>query len=182
MSTRNQKERLADFFRSERQRLVGYVRRWIDDTAEQDGEDIVQDVALGIFNRADVTIPIEYLSAYVYRAVRNRIFDYLRRRKIPFVSLDGNDVDDSESLSDLIFDLRDDAEKELENKYLAARIYQAVNSLNDQQKAIVIETEFEGRTFRELAHEWDIPVGTLLARKSRALKNIRKALEKGESQ
>ena len=137
----NQKERLADFFRSERQRLVGYVRRWIDDTAEQDGEDIVQDVALGIFNRADVTIPIEYLSAYVYRAVRNRIIDYLRRRKISFVSLDGDDDDDATSLSEIIFDWRFDAEEELEKKDLAARIYAAVNALNDEQKAIVIETE-----------------------------------------
>ena len=135
----------------------------------------------GIFNRADVTIPIEYLSAYVYRAVRNRIIDYLRRRKISVVSLDGNDDDDSNSLSDLIFDWQYNAEEELEKKDIAARIYQAVNALNDQLKAIVIETEFEGRTFRELAHEWDIPVGTLLARKSRALKNIRKTLEKGES-
>ena len=48
------------------------------------------------------------------------------------------------------------------------------------QKAIVIETEFEGRSFRELADEWNIPIGTLLARKSRALQKIRKELEKGE--
>lgn len=181
MSKRYQRERIADFFRSEHQRLVSYVRRWIDDTAEQDGEDIVQDVALGIFNRADVTIPIEYLSAYVYRALRNRIIDFLRKRKIPFVSLDGEDVDDTKSsLTDLISAAHDDAAKELEKKHLLAQIYKAINSLNEQQKAIVIETEFEGRTFQELAHEWDIPIGTLLARKSRAMKNIRKALKKGK--
>jgi RNA polymerase sigma factor (sigma-70 family) len=179
MSKGYQRERIADFFRSEHQRLVNYVRRWIDDTADQDGEDIVQDVALNIFNRADVTIPIEYLSAYVYRALRNRIIDFLRRRKIPVISLDGEDVDDTKSsLSDLIFDLRCDAERELEIKQLYERIYQAINSLGDQQKAIVIETEFEERTFQELAYEWNVPVGTLLARKSRALKKIRKALEK----
>ncbi len=181
MSRQDQKERIADFFRSEHQRLVGYVRRWIDDTAERDGEDIVQDVALNIFDRADVTIPIEYLSAYVYRAIGNRIIDFLRKRKIPIISLDGDDVDDpTSSLSDIILVWRYDAEKEFEKKDLYARIYEAMNSLNDQQKAIVVETEFEGRTFRELSHEWGIPIGTLLARKSRALKKIRNALEKGE--
>jgi RNA polymerase sigma factor (sigma-70 family) len=174
-----QKERIADFFRIEHQRLVSYVRRWIDDTAERDGEDIVQDVALNIFDRADLTIPIEYLSAYVYRAVRNRTIDFLRKRKRPVISLDrDNDENIEYSLSDLIFDRRYEAEKELEKKHLRARIYKAINSLSDQQKAIVIETEFEERTFRELAHEWNIPIGTLLARKSRALKKIRKILEK----
>ena len=179
MSRQDQKERIADFFRSEHRRLVGYVRRWIDDTAERDGEDIVQDVALNIFDRADVTIPIEYLSAYVYRAIGNRIIDFLRKRKIPIISLDGDDVDDpTSSLSDIILVWRYDAEKKFEKKDLYARIYEAMNSLNDQQKAIVVETEFEGRTFRELSREWGIPIGTLLARKSRALKKIRKALEK----
>jgi RNA polymerase sigma factor (sigma-70 family) len=181
MIEQHQQKRIADFFSRERRRLVGYVQRWIEDTAEQDGEDIVQDVALNIFNRADVTIPIEYLSAYVYRALRNRIIDYLRKRKVGAVSLDDDDIDDPKSfLSHVISDLRSDARQELERKQLHDKIYAAINSLNDEYKAIVIETEFEGRTFRELAHEWDIPIGTLLARKSRALKKIRKALEKGE--
>jgi len=179
MSKQYQKERIADFFRIEHQRLVNYVRRWIDDTAERDGEDIVQDVALNIFDRADLTIPIEYLSAYVYRALRNRTIDFLRRRKRPVISLDmDNNENPQSSLSDLIFDRRYEAEKALEKKQLQARIYKAINSLNEQQKAIVIETEFEERTFQELAHEWNTPIGTLLARKSRALKKIRKALEK----
>ena len=181
MSDQHQQKRIADFFSRERQRLIGYVRRWLDDAAERDGEDIIQDVALNIFNRADVTVPIEDLSAYVYRAVRNRIIDYLRKRKIAAVSLDDDNIDGPKSsLLHVISDLRSDVREELERKQLQDKIYAAINSLNEEQKAIVIETEFEGRTFRELAIEWDTAIGTLLARKSRALKKIRKALEKGE--
>jgi DNA-directed RNA polymerase specialized sigma24 family protein len=44
MSKEKQKERFVDFFRLERRRLIGYVRRWIEDTAERDGEDIVRDI------------------------------------------------------------------------------------------------------------------------------------------
>jgi len=61
MIEQHQQKRIADFFSRERRRLVAYVRRWIDDTAEHDGEDIVPVVALNIFNQADVTVPIEYL-------------------------------------------------------------------------------------------------------------------------
>ena len=68
-------------------RLVRYVRRLIDDTAEKDGEDIVQDVALSLLARTDVLVPIESLSAYVYQSLRNRVIDSLRSRR-PFVPYD----------------------------------------------------------------------------------------------
>ena len=181
MNQNYQQNRIADFFHSERRRLISYVRRWIDETAAQDGEDIVQDVALNIFNRADMTIPIEYLSAYVYQALRNRITDFLRKPAGADVSLDGNDLDATQSsLSNLIHDWRPNAHEEIERLQLHNKIYAAIDALSEAQKAIVIETEFEGRSFRELADEWNIPIGTLLARKSRALQNIRKELEKGE--
>jgi RNA polymerase sigma factor (sigma-70 family) len=181
MDKLDQQKRIADFFRSERRRLIGYVRRWIDETAAQDGEDIVQDVALNIFNRADVTLPIDYLSAYIYRALRNRIIDVLRRPQNAVVSLDSEEADDPRSsLAKLIHDWRPGAHEELERLQLHNTIYAAIDALTEEQKAIVVETEFEGRSFRELAEEWNIPIGTLLARKSRALQNIKKTLEKGE--
>jgi len=34
-----------------------------------------------------------------------------------------------------------------------------------------------GRTFRELSDEWGIPLGTLLARKSRAIAKVRDTLK-----
>jgi DNA-directed RNA polymerase specialized sigma24 family protein len=36
---------------------------------------------------------------------------------------------------------------------------------------------FEGKTIKELSHEWNIPVGTLLSRKHRALAKLRNILE-----
>ena len=178
MDKENQKEKLADFFRRERRRLIGYVKRWIDDTAERDGEDIVQDVAFNLFNQADVTEPIENLAAYVYQALRNRTIDLLRKRRGKFLSLDMEvNRDANLSLSDLILDSRFDAGKEIEKKELHYQLLQAIDSLNDQDRAVVIETEFNSRSFRELSEQWEIPIGTLLARKSRALRKIRKTLE-----
>ena len=177
MSTERQTDRIAVYLRRERQRLIGYVKRWIADTAERDGEDIVQDVILNIFNRADVTIPIENLTAYVYRALRNRVIDILRKKRGYVVLLDDEiTLDPNLSLSDFLIDSRDRADRALEAKELRQRLFQAIESLSGQYKAIIIETEFEGRSFRELSEQWNIPIGTLLARKSRALKRIKEAL------
>ena len=77
MDKEKQTERFVDFFRVERQRLIGYIRHRIEDTAQRDGEDIVQDVFFNVFNKSDITEPIENLTAYVYQAPRNRTIDLL---------------------------------------------------------------------------------------------------------
>jgi RNA polymerase sigma factor (sigma-70 family) len=173
-----QKKRFADFFQLERQRLIGYVKRWIDDTAERDGEDIVQDVAFNVFKKADVTQPIENLTAYVYQALRNRTIDLIRKKRGHVMSLDikVNNVTNL-SLSDLIWDSRYRPDRELEKKELRRHLFRAIDSLKDQDRAIILETEFSGRSYRELSEQWEVPIGTLLARKSRALRKIRESLE-----
>lgn len=168
---------IADFFDRERNRLVGYVRRLIDDAAERDGEDIVQDVALNLFSRADITVPIDHLSAYVYQSVRNRVVDYLRRRK-DTVSIDAPiDGEDDLSLANILADTAMDTESQAARSEIRHRVYQAIDELSDDQKAIIIETEFQGRTFQDLSLEWEIPIGTLLSRKSRAMARIKSSLQ-----
>lgn len=156
--------KVTDFFRTEYKKLVRFVRYLIDDAAERDAEDIVQDVMLNIFDKADFTRPIENLSAYIYQSLRNRVIDVLRRKK------------DVISLSELIRDVRYDTVHEVEKKEIQEQILQAMDSLSDEQRAIIIATEFDGCSFRELSEEWQVPIGTLLARKSRALQKIRNKL------
>lgn len=176
MSPDARKTALAQFLAAEHKRMTGYVRRFIDDAADRDGEDIVQDVALSLFDRADVLMPIEAVSAYVYRSLRNRVIDYIRRRR-PTISLDDpGEGEGYHSLVNQIVDKLADVEEEASRRELRSGLVAAIDSLPDEQKAIVIETELNGRSFRELSDEWGIPVGTLLARKSRAVTKIRELL------
>jgi RNA polymerase sigma factor (sigma-70 family) len=176
MSGQSGKISIAEFLTTERKRLVRYVRHLIEDTAERDGEDIVQDVALNLFSRADVLMPIETLSAYVYQSLRHRVIDYLRRRR-NMVSLDESiDENGESSLIQQLSETMSDVEKEVTQSELRKSIVSAIDQLPGEQKAIVIETEMNGRSFRDLSREWGIPIGTLLARKSRALAKIRESL------
>ena len=169
--------KIVAFLAQEHKRLIRYVRRSIDDAADRDGEDIVQDVILNIFTRADLTIPIENLSSYVYQSLRNRIIDYLRKRR-DTVSLEDAAFEDRElTLSDILPDPRYDRMNEDVRLEIRQRLFEALERVSEEQRAIIIATEFEGRTFQELAEEWDVPMGTLLARKSRALQKIRLALK-----
>jgi RNA polymerase sigma factor (sigma-70 family) len=168
---------VAEFFREEHGRLVGFVRGWLDDIAAEEAEDIIQDVALNLFDRADIMAPIRDLSAYVYRSLKNRIVDYFRRKKSS-VSLDRPRSDEREpALADLLSDNAVSPQSDLERKEIYKLLYQALDALPPEDRAIVLATEIEGATFRDLAEEWDAPLGTLLARKARALKKIRRTLE-----
>jgi RNA polymerase sigma factor (sigma-70 family) len=170
---------LTEFFRKEYRAMVGYVRSRIDDTADRDSEDIVQDVMAAILSAADVTGPANNLAAYCYQALRNRVVDMLRRRRKQ-ASLDApiGDVDHEEerTLLDVIADVKHDPGEAVESRQEHRNIMAAIDELPDDQRAVVIATEVEGRSFNELAESWDVPIGTLLARKSRAIEKIRAKL------
>src|SRR4030042_185363 len=156
--------RLAEFFRQEREALVGYVRRRIDDAADHEAEDIVQDVVVHLFDRADPSVPIQNLAAYIYRALRNRIVDYFRRRR------------ETLALQEAVLASGQNPALEIEKEEILEDVFAAMEELSSEEKAVILATEMEGRTFKELGEEGGIPLGTLLARKSRALEKIRKQL------
>lgn len=156
--------KIVEFFRTEYKKLIRYVQRLIDETAERDAEDIVQDVILNILDGIDVGRSIENLSAYIYQSLRNRVIDLFRKRK------------DSVSLSDVVLSSADNTVYEVEKKELHEEIFRALDSLNEEERAVVIATEFDEHPFRELSEAWGIPIGTLLARKSRALKKMKQKL------
>jgi RNA polymerase sigma factor (sigma-70 family) len=166
----------GEFFRNNYNSLVAYTRQLVADSAERDSEDIVQDVMANLFAKADVIEPIRNLTGYVYAAIRNRIVDVMRSRKNN-VSLDA-DIGEEEgiSLKEMVRDPAKDALGALEEKDRKRALYLAIDSLSDDEKAIIVATEFEGWSFRELSEEWETPMGTLLSRKSRAIEHIEEFL------
>ena len=174
MSKEKRNNKFTDFFKTERNQMVNYVRSLIDDAADKDGEDIVQDVMLNLFNQADITMPIENLSAYIYQSLRNRVVDMLKKRKFE-KSLDETNENDI-SLSELLFDSRYDTASEVEKNGIREEIFNAIDSLDEESRVLIALTEFEGKSFKEISDDWDMPIGTLLSKKSRAIRKIREKL------
>ncbi len=171
------RRRVAEFFEKERKRLLAYIHRLMEDTAESDSEDILQDVVLNLLNKADISQPIENLSAYVYEALRNRVIDYFRRRKknLPIDSpVTGEDM----TLADVLRDTRFNTARMVEQQEIRNLLLQAIEALSEEEQELIVATEFQGISFRELVIEWQLPLGTLLARKSRAIAKLKKTLSK----
>jgi RNA polymerase sigma-70 factor (ECF subfamily) len=126
-------------------------------------------VLVGLFERTDISAPIVELSAYIYRSLRNRIIDAFRSPSR------------SGPLGAVLADSRYEASGEAERAEIRQKLFSAIDSLLPAQREVLVATEREGRSYRELSDEWDIPMGTLLARKHRAIRVLRKALERGHA-
>lgn len=156
--------RLTELLKKEYGLMVRYVQARIDASADRQAEDIVHDVLVNLFERANPAVPIENLAAYIYRSLHNKITDVFRRR------------DKRISFSDIVLVSKDNPEDPLTHQQDYNRLFKAIDELNDEEKALILAREFDGRTYQELSEKWDIPIGTLLARKNRALKKMRKSL------
>ncbi len=177
MNEQEEKQDFAGFFSNQYRKLVRYFRARYGDLSEMEVEDIVSDLMADLFDRVDITEPVENLAAYIYRSVQNRAVDYLRRRK-KTISFDAA-VDDEEDRPgrQAIPEPAYDMEPELEAREIRRRLSDALDTLEPDQRAVWIATEIAGRSFRELAAEWGAPIGTLLARKHRANAALQKELQ-----
>jgi len=77
-NSEQQRWRLGQIFVAERARLLRAVRRKLFDVSTTDAEDLVSDVFYSVLRRGDFVAQVENLTAYVYRALANRIAEYRR--------------------------------------------------------------------------------------------------------
>lgn len=167
------KSRIAEIFIRERSRLLSFVRRQVHELSSADAEDIVSEVTYSLLRRADVVEQVENLTAYVYRSLANRVIDR-HRKEMPTVPID-SDGEPTNTTSDLQ-DERPRPDRRLEHSELRRRLQEAIGQLTPRERAVWTATEIDGRSYRDLAEEWDEPIGTLLSLKSRATARLRTLL------
>lgn len=177
MSKRNDSI-LKSFINGEYNKLVNYVRSYIGHSLLfYEPEDIIQDVALNIYSKLDLNAPVENLAGYFYRALKNKIIDLRRKPKHDQSIEDYRDEKEENYLLKTIPDENDDLLiEEKEERY--RQLYEAIEMLKPDEQAIIYETELTGISFEELSKRWNIPIGTLLSRKHRAMQKVQKIVEK----
>lgn len=126
---------------------------------KHDAEDLLQDLLEYLFTKQTELRQIEKLKPWLMRCLYNRFIDlYRKKQRQPNLE----DIDD-EKIQPLFrhFDnhQQDDQHKE---------IYQAMNKLSADQRAVVTLHDINGYTLPELANIMDIPLGTLKSNLHRA--------------
>jgi len=176
--TREQDRRISEAVEGERGRLRNFIRRRVADPA--DADDILQDVFYKLVEANRLLMPIEHLTGWLFEVARNRITDLLRKKKPENFSDTGvaHGDDDGERLrfEDLLPSPDAGPEALYARSVLLDELEAALGELPEEQRAVFVAHELEGRSFKEIAAQTGVSVNTLLSRKRYAVLHLRERL------
>ena len=144
---------------------------------EEDAENIIQDVFLGLWEKRDSLAFIENMNAYIFKLVKNKCLDHLKHKisqekyvtNVQFVY----EQEFSLKLQSLEnFDV-DVASEEKMEKIIA----DAIDSLPGKCREIFLLSRYEGLKYREISEYLNLSVNTVETQMSIALKKLRQKLK-----
>ncbi len=152
-----------------------FVRRLVGISEAED--DIVQDAFLALYMNLERLESSEHLRPFLFRVVRNRCYDTLRRQgRFQFVPLDAASEDSAANPSFLI-DRRKQPDEQLHWKLLCSEVQKAIDRLPEiQRQAIILYCE-ENLTYAQIAEAMGTDIGTVKSRIFYGRKNLRDLLK-----
>ena len=171
-----ERDEIAEVVRQQESRLRRFIRRRVADPV--DAEDVVQDVFCRLLEANSLLMPIEHVTAWLFRVARNRITDLFRKKR---PELFGDFADDEGAplgWEELLPSADAGPEALYVRNALLEELAQAMEELPPEQRDVFVAHELEGRSFKELAAETGVGLNTLLSRKRYAVLHLRKRLRR----
>jgi len=171
----DQDQRIADVVEREQSRLRAFIRRRVPDP--WDAEDLLQDVFSRLVEANRLLMPIDHVTGWLFEVARNRITDFFRK-KTPqrFADLGADDAEGAFNIEDLLPSPDAGPDALYARKLLLDELELAVGELPEDQRAVFVAHELEGRSFKEIADATGVGVNTLLSRKRYAVRRLRRRL------
>jgi len=130
-------------------------------------EDLTQEVFVKAFFALQRFKGDSSFFTWLYRIASNHCLDFLRRKKVPEVTLDAPLADDSlQSLSDVLpAPVQEYPDAGMTN---AAHLADLLDEMDPEQKLILVLRELEGYSYDELTVMLNCPLNTIKSRLNRA--------------
>ena len=146
---------------------------------EDDAKDLIQESYFKAFRFFEQFEPGTSCKAWLFKILKNTFINKYRKKVKQPEQVDFNTV---ESFVDLIKDKNYDEDEALDdgivNSYLSDEINEALTKLSYEFKMVLILSDVEGFSYKEIADIMDCPIGTIRSRLSRARKMMFKNLLK----
>jgi RNA polymerase sigma-70 factor (ECF subfamily) len=143
---------------------------------KMDSDDITQDTYLRAFRFFNSYEKGTNCRAWLFKIMKNLIINKFRKEQKDEATLSYDDIEN------FYFDLKstgcvsDDLQQIIYSKLLDDEMTEALNSINDDYKIIVILCDLEGMSYEEIAEFLHCPVGTVRSRLHRARMILREKL------
>jgi RNA polymerase sigma-70 factor (ECF subfamily) len=119
-------------------------------------------------------------SNWIFKIANNHTIDYLRKRKLDTVSMDGSPhagSPEEEARTSLVLASGDETPHQyVENRELGARIERAIGTLRPEYRSVVLLRHIEGHSYDEIAEILDLPLGTVKTYLHRARGELKQSL------
>ncbi|MDZ7668200.1 MAG: RNA polymerase sigma factor [Gammaproteobacteria bacterium] len=137
-----------------------------------DADDLLQNTVERALTRNPPQEDAEALARWLFTVCRNLWVDEIRARKVR--GLDDPAPADVEAQGS-------DGEPELMGVLQARELEQAMQSLSEDHRVILMLVAVEGYSYREAAELLDVPVGTVMSRLARARSQLAESLGDGNN-
>jgi RNA polymerase sigma-70 factor (ECF subfamily) len=154
--------------------LYNYALRMTSNQLEAD--DLVQDTYLRAFRFFHKFEKGTNCKAWLFRIMKNCYINKYRRNKKEPSKVDYEDVENFyDSIRDEVVD-PNDLEYKVFSNLLDDDVTNALNSLQDDYKTVVILCDLEGLSYEEIAEFLNVPIGTVRSRLHRGRKILQRKL------
>lgn len=156
-------------------KLVRFAKEFV--MLEEDAENITQDVFADLWERRDYIGEIENVNAYLFRLVKNRSLDFLKRKisEQKYVECMQTSFEIELSLKLQSLD-RFDACYLMEGYDIEMLIRSAINSLPKRCRDIFLMSRMEGLKYKEISERLGLSINTVECQMGIALKRLRRKL------
>lgn len=144
--------------------IFAYIYRWLRNRA--DAEDLTQDVFIKMFRALHTYSRKSSFRAWLYRIARNRVIDFLRRKKPSTVDIENVVTVTDEDTPVEAFERSSDQEK----------IDHAIATLPHIYREVLLLRHRDELTYEEIVDATGVTLGTVKARLHRARALLRKRL------
>ena len=152
-------------------RLVRFASVFV--VYEEDAENLIQDLFVGLWERQDTLGAVENINAYIYRLAKNKCLDHLKHKQVTerFAAGIQSQFEQETALkmqSLEAFDVELASEEKVEQV-----VTRAIDALPAKCREIFLLSRYEGLKYREISDKLNISVNTVETQMCIALKKLR---------
>jgi len=147
-------------------RLFGYILKLVKDVDTT--EDLLQEVFIKAWYGRSLIEPSKSYGAYLFTIARHSIYNYFRRASL--------ETQVAAYIAAQSSELYSHVEEQIEHREVSTAIQQAIDGLPPTRRKVYVKCKIEGKTYQQVAAEFNCSVAAVNAHIVKATKAFRKNL------
>ena len=164
-------DRFEDLVRRYQKPIINFIFRMVGNY--EDAAELSQDVFIKSYSSLASYDPSYRFSTWLFRIATNRAIDFLRKKRVPVVSMEGPDEEYTPQYP------ADDASPldELEDDRVRGLLADAIQQLPSDYREVIVLYHVNEVSYEQIATITGLPLGTVKNRIFRARQMMRRILE-----